>query len=150
MWNPADLYTPCVYLLFVTYHIPTTSTAILTPKIYHSKNSSIKWLLYYYLWPIYPIVKVLIEANDVRRYSHFIIREIRTGFSSKWVFSVSDYRRPTWHSEKIFTIKFPPDRLLWIRVQPIEKPPLPCYRLSRTHGHSAAQRITSMKIACIN
>ena len=152
MWNPADLYTPSVYLHFVTYHIPTTSTAILTPKYYHSKNSRIKWLFYYYyyyLWSIYPLVKFFIEANDILFFPRLIIREIiwdslpNESSQCQTIDAQRDIQKKKNH--KIFTR--PPPML---HVQPIETPPLPCYRISRTHGHSAAQRIKSMKNGWIN
>jgi len=72
------------------------------------------------------------------------------GFSSKWVFSVSDYRRQTWHSEKKIQYK--------ISTRPPSLDTCTAHRYTAfilletkpNSGHSAAQMITSMKNGCIN
>jgi len=94
-------------------------------------------------------VKVFIEANYILFFPRLIIREIIWDFlpnessQCQTIDAKRDIQKKIYH--KIFT---GPPPLLY--VQPIETPPLISYRLSRTHGHSAAQRITSIKNGCIN
>ena len=90
MWNPANLYTHSVYLLFVTYQKSRTSIAIIIRNFSFRRKQSAKAIISWSLCD----PKVFIESDDIRLFYHLIFREIRTGFVSKQVFSVSQYRRP--------------------------------------------------------